>query len=200
MSQPNHKEQSQSADQSPLAYILPFVIYSLIATRVLEINGQTAVDDIAVNNYFYVIVFQVIATLGLTIFFCRRYLEEFPFRFDIWGVVVGVVGFFAWVGICSLGIEQGLMNAIGLGSWMPERVGFNPFEKISDPGRIQLFLVFRFTLMVAMVPLIEELLIRGWLVRFVEDENWRSVQLCNCLLYTSPSPRDQRGSRMPSSA
>ena len=26
------------------------------------------------------------------------------------------------------------------------------------------------------------------------------VQLCFCLLYTSPSPRDQRGSRMPSSA
>ena len=25
-------------------------------------------------------------------------------------------------------------------------------------------------------------------------------QLCACLLYTSPSPRDQRGSRMPSSA
>ena len=25
-------------------------------------------------------------------------------------------------------------------------------------------------------------------------------QACNCLLYTSPSPRDQRGSRMPSSA
>ena len=24
--------------------------------------------------------------------------------------------------------------------------------------------------------------------------------ICNCLLYTSPSPRDQRGSRMPSSA
>ena len=28
----------------------------------------------------------------------------------------------------------------------------------------------------------------------------RSVLLENCLLYTSPSPRDQRGSRMPSSA
>ena len=24
--------------------------------------------------------------------------------------------------------------------------------------------------------------------------------MCDCLLYTSPSPRDQRGSRMPSSA
>ena len=31
--------------------------------------------------------------------------------------------------------------------------------------------------------------------------DWRSVlQMQNCLLYTSPSPRDQRGSRMPSSA
>ena len=27
-----------------------------------------------------------------------------------------------------------------------------------------------------------------------------TVQMSRCLLYTSPSPRDQRGSRMPSSA
>ena len=27
-----------------------------------------------------------------------------------------------------------------------------------------------------------------------------AVDPCDCLLYTSPSPRDQRGSRMPSSA
>ena len=27
-----------------------------------------------------------------------------------------------------------------------------------------------------------------------------AAKLCTCLLYTSPSPRDQRGSRMPSSA
>ena len=35
------------------------------------------------------------------------------------------------------------------------------------------------------------------------DEIWidkRRVDLRSCLLYTSPSPRDQRGSRMPSSA
>ena len=31
-------------------------------------------------------------------------------------------------------------------------------------------------------------------------EKIRSVLLDVCLLYTSPSPRDQRGSRMPSSA
>ena len=40
--------------------------------------------------------------------------------------------------------------------------------------------------------------------RFVEAESLpdsdRSTQGWGCLLYTSPSPRDQRGSRMPSSA
>ena len=30
--------------------------------------------------------------------------------------------------------------------------------------------------------------------------NWGDNDLMHCLLYTSPSPRDQRGSRMPSSA
>ena len=29
---------------------------------------------------------------------------------------------------------------------------------------------------------------------------WRTGEVYDCLLYTSPSPRDQRGSRMPSSA
>ena len=31
-------------------------------------------------------------------------------------------------------------------------------------------------------------------------ESGIAVQVTTCLLYTSPSPRDQRGSRMPSSA
>ena len=35
---------------------------------------------------------------------------------------------------------------------------------------------------------------------FRHENHWQSSQKKNCLLYTSPSPRDQRGSRMPSSA
>ena len=33
-----------------------------------------------------------------------------------------------------------------------------------------------------------------------EKNGYSAVQIGVCLLYTSPSPRDQRGSRMPSSA
>ena len=38
------------------------------------------------------------------------------------------------------------------------------------------------------------------LVDRLEKRNWLSRKKIDCLLYTSPSPRDQRGSRMPSSA
>ena len=37
-------------------------------------------------------------------------------------------------------------------------------------------------------------------VKVFEEERELTLMLMVCLLYTSPSPRDQRGSRMPSSA
>ena len=41
----------------------------------------------------------------------------------------------------------------------------------------------------------------GKMVILVDDEDRENEgDLVICLLYTSPSPRDQRGSRMPSSA
>ena len=36
--------------------------------------------------------------------------------------------------------------------------------------------------------------------RYCAIRRWVAGEDCDCLLYTSPSPRDQRGSRMPSSA
>ena len=41
--------------------------------------------------------------------------------------------------------------------------------------------------------------LRGRSCAFVSSPDWRDG-MGSCLLYTSPSPRDQRGSRMPSSA
>ena len=43
--------------------------------------------------------------------------------------------------------------------------------------------------------------IRGWCERGCEDRAIKVMkQMKDCLLYTSPSPRDMRRSRMPSSA
>ena len=172
-----NSDQPNQIEGNAVAYILPFVIFMLLASRSPSIDAQTAADDIAVNNYFYLVIAQVVALVGLVIFFCRQYLKEFPFRVDIWAVIVGTVGVVLWIGICSLNIERQLMQAIGMGDWIPERVGFNPFEKISDPGRRSIFLFFRFTLLAGMVPLVEELFLRGWFVRWWEDNEWHNVKL-----------------------
>ena len=41
---------------------------------------------------------------------------------------------------------------------------------------------------------------RDYTIQVVDQKNGPGTEYQNCLLYTSPSPRDQRGSRMPSSA
>ena len=40
----------------------------------------------------------------------------------------------------------------------------------------------------------------GYFDKLRRDKNWKNVPCIGCLLYTSPSPRDKRQSRMPSSA
>ena len=49
-------------------------------------------------------------------------------------------------------------------------------------------------------PVLKEAKKTGQKTSFIVDKLIISGQVYSCLLYTSPSPRDQRGSRMPSSA
>ena len=46
----------------------------------------------------------------------------------------------------------------------------------------------------------EALLARAMSEQKAQTDYWLAARNISCLLYTSPSPRDQRGSRMPSSA
>ena len=55
---------------------------------------------------------------------------------------------------------------------------------------------------VEQVPAGDEVVVEG-IRRVIQDSiklKREATQVVDCLLYTSPSPRDQRGSRMPSSA
>ncbi len=159
------------------AFVLPFVANMLLAMRFSPNIGSESIDDVSVQTYFYLVIVQVVLAIAICGFFLRHYLREFPFRVDYWSVVVGVVGFFLWIGICAIGVEQAAFKALGIADWFPERVGFNPFDQITNDSKRTLFLVFRFALLAGMVPLLEELFIRGWLVRYLENPDWHSVSL-----------------------
>jgi hypothetical protein len=82
-------------------------------------------------------------------------------------VLVGLAVFAEWVWIDKL-IPYPHLGA---------RTGYNPFTAIADPAVRSLFLAFRFLGLVALVPVMEELFWRSFLLRFVTDQDWERVPI-----------------------
>jgi uncharacterized protein len=98
-------------------------------------------------------------------------------------LVVGMVGGPLWIALSLPNWEHayvwpalehiGLGKLVGLG----ERPAFNPFDPVGDlsAGGAWAFLAVRFLGLVAIVPLIEEFFLRGFVMRFVMDRDWWKV-------------------------
>ena len=80
-------------------------------------------------------------------------------------VVVGLLVCVLWVGL------EKLVPYPHLGS----RVGFNPFEAIADPRGQYAFVLVRLFGLAIVVPVMEELFWRSFLLRYLTDENFTSV-------------------------
>lgn len=103
--------------------------------------------------------------------------QQFPFRISFWCWIYGIVGFALWIGLCELGIEEKLLGAVGLGDWLPKRTQFNPFEHIDHKSTLVFFLIARFIGLVVVIPIIEELFLRGFIIRYTHDPQWWTVKL-----------------------
>jgi CAAX prenyl protease-like protein len=108
--------------------------------------------------------------------------RELPLSLVPLSIVVGVVGGGIWIGLCRLNLEGNyLMPALertGLGWLMggAERSGFNPLAELAGrPLAAWGFLAVRFLGLVAVVPIIEEFFLRGFLMRLVTERDWWDV-------------------------
>jgi CAAX prenyl protease-like protein len=166
-------------------FILPFVVYMLLAniepTRV-ELDAGPAWkwfglywNDLAYPAG-YTIRLAVTLLVMLTLY--ARY-RQFPLKFSLLSVVVGIAGVVLWVGLCKLDIEEKLFPKIGLGSFtdLGGRAAYNPLEALGGyPLLLCGFLVVRFIGLALVVPIIEEFILRGFIVRFVlNPEEWLSL-------------------------
>ena len=164
------------------AFILPLILFLVIASFYPAFStfdagsGEPATPG-AANLYVSLVAAQVLIAGSLIGYFHAVYIRHFPLRCSLLSIVVGIVGVVLWVGLCELHIERTILESIGLKSWTNVRPAFNPFESLPDTSFRNLFLVLRFTLMALMVPVVEELFLRGWLVRWMEDPNWESIGL-----------------------
>ncbi len=172
----NHDTASEGIDsiRQGAAFVLPFVAFMLIASRYPAVADF---DDPAIaRQYTWMVGAQVALAIGWLVYFRKIYLSHFPLRCSPWSLVVGLVGVVLWIGLCSLQIEHRILSGMGLEQWAA-RPSFNPFESLTDETTRRIFLVLRFTLLAVLVPIVEELFLRGFLVRYMHSPDWETVRL-----------------------
>ena len=173
---------SQSMLHKPtVAFVLPFLVFLVIVQWYPSFAGaqQNADGVVSLDTKIYMamLVAQIVIASVLLLWFRKIYLQHFPLKFSPLGVLVGVVGIFVWVGLCHLEIEKQAMELISLGNTSAMRPSFNPFLHLPTGTWQIAFLVPRFVVLAMIVPIIEELFLRGWVVRFVHDPDWEPVRL-----------------------
>jgi CAAX prenyl protease-like protein len=143
-----------------LPYVAPFALFLLLTT----LDGHVPP---AAFPFFYAVK---IALVGGLVIALRGYFPEARPGGGGWvaATVIGVVLGVSWVWID--------MHTPHFPKLFGTRTGFNPSREIATSAGIVFFLFVRFLGLVVVVPIVEELFYRGFLLRFVTDvDDFRRV-------------------------
>ncbi|MEO7715794.1 MAG: CAAX prenyl protease-related protein [Capsulimonas sp.] len=150
---------SRPSNQSWLHYVVPFALFILL----------TSLESFFSAHYpaFYAFKIAVVAATLLIFRPADPPTDKLSVKNALLAIVVGAVMTGVWVTVDPLTHHFDFLG---------KREEYNPFTKIGDVNGRSAFLAIRFLGLVAVVPLIEELFYRGFLLRFVTDmDNFRRV-------------------------
>ena len=167
-----------------MTFLLPFLAFMLVGS--LEPTperpgGQAVGLSIPYAYYPWLYAVKIVLTVAAVVFVLPGY-GKFPPRLSPLAIVVGAVGGPLWIGLCLLNWEHAyllpLLERCGLGGIIGAggRAAFNPLEQLAgQPAWAWAFLAVRFFGLVAVVPLVEEFFLRGFVMRLVMDRDWWDV-------------------------
>jgi uncharacterized protein len=167
-----------------MTFLLPFVAFMLAGT--LEptptASGGKAIGlAIPYSYYPWVYAARIALTMAAVVFVWPGY-RKFPLRLSWAAILMGIVGGPLWIALAMPGWERlyvwPLLERISLGFLTGgDRSSFNPFDPAGglSAAAAWTFLSVRFFGLVALVPLIEEFFLRGFLMRFVMERDWWDV-------------------------
>lgn len=157
----------EESKKSPLAaYVVPFVVFmgGLALVEAVRFLGGSSNVLLFSKPEFWVYPVQTLACGGALVFFWRRY--DFG-RGGAWlaALVAGLLALGLW-----------LAPQVVLGA-APRTTGFDPTVFSDSPFLYWLTVAARFARLVVIVPLVEEIFWRGFLMRYLIREEFSKIPL-----------------------
>lgn len=156
------RTETRSEKGNWLAYVLPMVVFMALT--------QAEAQFPAYGMALY--IGKVMAVTGALLAF-RRPLADI--RSDMralpLALLVGLVVFVMWIVVDPLTPHPAFLASLG------KRSEFNPFTTFPDPTQRVLFLAVRFYGLAVMVPVMEEVFWRSFLLRWFTDPDFEKVPL-----------------------
>jgi CAAX prenyl protease-like protein len=151
---------------------LPLAVF-LVGT---QLEGAFSGPELV--NYPWVYAAKIVATT-LALGWAWPAVRQFPFRYSPYSVLLGLGGCAVWIAVTNSGWDAVLLRPLG---WNPTehsgRAAYNPLESLgSQTWQCYAFLAVRFFGLAVIVPIIEELFYRAFLMRFVVRPDWWVVPL-----------------------
>ncbi|MGL4512504.1 MAG: CAAX prenyl protease-related protein [Lacipirellulaceae bacterium] len=172
-----------------LLYVLPMAVYMVLGSfepAAPEPGEDPTPGFLGLTHDHYPLIYTAkLAIVVAALAFCWPAWGQWKLRVSPLAVGVGVVGVVLWIALCGLKAEErllellgdespltGLLGVLGIGA---ARAAYNPWEQLGHaPLLCWAFLVVRFLGLSVVVPVFEELMLRGWMMRnVVSPEFWK---------------------------
>ena len=141
-----------------IGYVAPMAAFLVI----------TALEGMAPKQYVWIYIAKAVLVTALLIAGRSTWKRDVRWSWPmlLLGTVVGLVCFVGWVKIDPLTPHFKFLGT---------RTEYNPFEKIADPTVRALFLAVRFYGLALVVPVMEELFWRSFLLRWITDQDFEKL-------------------------
>ena len=151
--------------------VVPMVVFLVGSLFEPVPSGSGLAGSLGIPYSAYPLVYSIrLAVTLATIAACRRPLSGWLGRPAWWPPLLGLALALPWIVLAGLQRESGIGGSLG------ERSGFDPFSHFAEGSwQAWAFLAVRFVGLVAVAPIVEELFLRGFLMRVVVHENFWSV-------------------------
>ena len=179
-------------DRQPwIVFLAPMIVFMLLGAlepKPDDVKNDKGAEEgiwvaLGIEYEHYPIVYTVkIGLTFLTVLAVSPGYRVFPPRVTWWSVLVGVVGGAVWIWLATEQYEAKALSAIG--QWLSEigltwfkstgeRSAFNPLEQLAhSPAWMYTFLAVRLFGLIVLIAIVEEMFLRGFLMRFVAQPDW----------------------------